>query len=215
VVVERLLSITSRDRLEVEGKYLKPVSVQIPARLMICTNEVPNLRESSGALAGRFHPLLLTRSFYGKEDLGLGDRIIDRELSGILKWAVHGLEMLREDGQFIIPKTAVGIMDELMKLTNPLLLFVEECCDIGGDYHTSKRELHYAYQAWCKATKRIAASDSIFLRNLYSAFENLSPCRPEVDGRRVNSVQGIRLNHEGEEFRRHIEQTLETRPRFL
>ena len=52
-------------------------------KLMFISNEVPNILDQSGALASRFIFLKLTKSFYGREDIELEDKL-SRELPGIL-----------------------------------------------------------------------------------------------------------------------------------
>ena len=68
VVVERLLSISGEDTLTVNRKYREQWTGKLPTRLMVCSNELPQLGDASMAIAGRFVPLLLTRSWLGKED---------------------------------------------------------------------------------------------------------------------------------------------------
>ena len=65
-VVERLLSISGEDTLSADRKYREPVTGKIPARLMIVSNELPKLAESSGALAHRMIVLRLTNTFLGR-----------------------------------------------------------------------------------------------------------------------------------------------------
>jgi putative DNA primase/helicase len=69
VVVERLLSISGEDTLTANRKYRDHWTGKLPARLMLCSNELPHLGDASMAVAGRFVPLLLTKTFYGREDL--------------------------------------------------------------------------------------------------------------------------------------------------
>ena len=97
-MVERLLSISGEDTLTVNRKYRDQWTGKLPARLMLCSNELPHLGDASMAVAGRFVPLLLTESFYGKEDLTLEDELA-AELPGILNWALDGLERLAERRQ--------------------------------------------------------------------------------------------------------------------
>ena len=60
---------------------------KLETRFVILTNELPRLTDASGALASRFITLVLTESFYGREDLGLTDKLAG-ELPGILNWAL-------------------------------------------------------------------------------------------------------------------------------
>lgn len=88
-VVERLLCISGEDTLTIDRKHMTSVTMKLPTRFVFLTNEFPRLTDSSGALAGRFVILRLTQSFYGKEDTGLTDRLLN-ELPGILNWAIEG-----------------------------------------------------------------------------------------------------------------------------
>jgi putative DNA primase/helicase len=99
VVVERLLSISGEDTLTVNRKYREQWTGKLPTRLMLCSNELPQLGDASMAIAGRFVPLLLTRSWLGREDHQL-EQALREELTGILNWALDGLERLAEQGWF-------------------------------------------------------------------------------------------------------------------
>jgi putative DNA primase/helicase len=63
VVVERLLSISGEDSLTVDRKYRDPWTGRLPTQILILTNELPKLTDSSGALASRFIVFTLHRSF--------------------------------------------------------------------------------------------------------------------------------------------------------
>ena len=47
VVVERLLSVSGEDALTVDRKNLEPVTCKLSTRLMILSNELPRLTDSS------------------------------------------------------------------------------------------------------------------------------------------------------------------------
>ena len=49
VIVERLLSITGEDALTIDRKMIEPWTGKLPTRLMMLTNELPRLQDSSGA----------------------------------------------------------------------------------------------------------------------------------------------------------------------
>src|SRR6202023_1762170 len=85
-IAERLLSITGEDAITVDRKYLPAWTGQLQTRFIILSNELPRLTDSSGALASRFIVLLLTKSFYGCEDLTLTDKLL-AEIPGVFNWA--------------------------------------------------------------------------------------------------------------------------------
>ena len=92
------------DTLTVNRKYRDQWTGKLPARLMLCSNELPHLGDASMAVAGRFVPLLLGRSFYGKEDLELEDELA-AELPGILELGARRARRLAENGAFTRPPT--------------------------------------------------------------------------------------------------------------
>jgi putative DNA primase/helicase len=91
VVVERLLSISGQDLLTVNRKHRDQWTGTLPARLMLLSNELPELGDASAAIAGRFIPLLLTESWLGREDPTL-ESDLHLELPAILNWGLDGLE---------------------------------------------------------------------------------------------------------------------------
>ncbi|MBI1204786.1 MAG: NTP-binding protein [Rhodopseudomonas sp.] len=98
-IAERLLSISGEDAVTVDRKYLNAWTGRLGVRFLIMTNELPRLADASGALASRFVVLTMSQSFFGKEDRGLGNRLLG-ELAGILNWSLEGFRRLRERGYF-------------------------------------------------------------------------------------------------------------------
>jgi putative DNA primase/helicase len=86
-VVELLLAVSGGDELTVPRKYRTAVTVQLNCLFWMLSNVVPRLLDASGTIASRFIVVQYRNSFYGHEDLDL-ERRLDKELPGILKWAV-------------------------------------------------------------------------------------------------------------------------------
>src|SRR4029079_12881686 len=70
-VAERLLSISGEDALTIDRKYRDAWPGRLVVRFLLLSNELPSISDAGGAIASRFIVLLLSRSFYGHEDLGL------------------------------------------------------------------------------------------------------------------------------------------------
>ncbi|WP_329532852.1 phage/plasmid primase, P4 family [Streptomyces sp. NBC_01450] len=86
-VVERLLTISGDDTIDIDRKYREPWTGKLPSRLMILSNELPHFGDSSGVIANRFILLSMRVSWLGKEDPTLTDRLT-AEMPGILNWAL-------------------------------------------------------------------------------------------------------------------------------
>ena len=193
IVVERLLSISGEDALTIDRKNLEPITVKLPTRLMIFSNELPRLGDSSGALAGRMILLRLTQSFYGREDHDLTDRLL-AELPGILLWAIKGWLRLRERGRFVQPTAADEMLGELNDLASPVSAFLRDCCNVGPEYEVQRESLYEAYCGWAKEHGRQHVEDLVgFGRALRAALPALSNPQHRIDGKPARFYGGVGL----------------------
>jgi putative DNA primase/helicase len=173
-VVERLLCISGEDTLTVDRKHTTSVTMKLPTRFMFLTNEFPRLNDASGALAGRFVILRLTQSFYGKEDTGLTDRLLN-ELPGILNWAIEGWRRLRERGHFVMPTSVRDVVQEIEDLSSPVSAFVRDACIVGAGHRVSVDSLYDAWKRWCDDEGRQAVTTKqTFGRDLAAAIAGIS-----------------------------------------
>lgn len=193
VVVERLLWITGEDAVTVDRKYKPPVTVKLPTRFMLLTNELPRLTDSSGALAGRFIVLTLTRSWYGREDHALTDRLLG-ELPGILNWALDGWERLQIRGHFVQPESSHDAIQDLEDLGSPVGAFIRERCIIEAGKNVVCDTLFQAWQGWCANQGRKPGTSQSFSKDLKAAIRAIRTTRPrQPDGSRPRAFEGIGL----------------------
>jgi putative DNA primase/helicase len=192
-VTERLLSISGEDALTIDRKNLSPVTAKLTARFMILTNELPRLNDPSGALAGRMILLRLMRSWYGKEDIGLTDRLLG-ELPGILLWAISGWQRLRERGHFIQPDAGKELVGDLEDLSSPMGAFVRECCDLGPEFRATVADLFGRWKSWCDAKgRKEPGTEQTFGRDLLAAVPTLQRVRARDGDERYRCYDGIGL----------------------
>jgi putative DNA primase/helicase len=192
-VVERLLSISGEDSLTADRKYREPVTGKIPARLVIISNELPRLAESSGALANRMIVLRLTKSFLGREDTALTEKLLG-ELPGILLWAIEGWRRLRDRGRFIQPEAGRELAGEMKDLSSPVGLFLRECCQIGPQFNAAVDAVYVAWCDWCKASGRDHPGTKQTLgRDLRAAVPSLRDSQPRDGVTRYRRYEGIGL----------------------
>jgi putative DNA primase/helicase len=193
IVTERLLSISGEDMQTADRKNREHWSGQLPTRIVVLTNELPRFSDSSGALASRFIVLLLTTSFYGRENPNLTADLI-AELPGIFNWALDGLERLRERGRFMQPHTSQEAIVELEDLSSPVGAFVRERCTLGRDQSVDRTALYGAYREWCDQRGYAVMNTSNFGRALRAVNPAIRRSQPRTkDGDRLDLLAGIRL----------------------
>jgi putative DNA primase/helicase len=177
VVVERLLSISGEDTLTVNRKYRDQWTGKLPTRLMLCSNELPQLGDASMAIAGRFVPLLLTRSWLGHEDHDL-EPALRTELPGILNWALDGLVRLQAQGRFTQSPRADEAIVALQDLASPAAAFVRDRCVRGPEQSVLVDDLYSAWRAWADDNGHGKSNKQVFGRNLRAAIPGLKVTRP-------------------------------------
>lgn len=192
-VVERLLSITGEDSLDVDRKNRDLWTGRLPARIMILSNDLPAFADASGAITSRMVLLTFAQSFLGKEDTGLESRLM-AELPGILNWALAGLDRLDRRGKFVQPESSATAAEILASSVSPFNAFLDECCVVGPEHSVSKDALYAAWEAWCIDSKRDHPGTKEGLaKRLFSVNPGIRAVRGREGGRRVQTYQGIAI----------------------
>jgi P4 family phage/plasmid primase-like protien len=192
-IIERLLSLTSFDLMQIDAKWEKPYSIRLGSRLMIATNEVPAFIEASDALSTRFLVLEFTESFYGREDLTLKRRIL-KELPGIARWALGGYEELIGLGSFTETSKGLAVQQAMIRDAAPIRVFVEEECVIEPGRSVENQKLFDRYLIWCDRNNTFKMSHNKFSRDLNTAFPGkFTDYYKRTTNGQVRSKKGIGL----------------------
>jgi putative DNA primase/helicase len=171
------LSISGEDTLTVNRKYREQWTGKLPTRLMVCSNELPQLGDASTAIAGRFVPLLLVRSWLGREDHQLEDALRE-ELTGILNWALAGLERLATHARFTRPPGADEAMIALQDLASPVAAFVRDRCVRGPEHSVAIDVIYASWKTWAEDNGHVRSTKQVFGRDLRAAVPGLRVTRP-------------------------------------
>jgi putative DNA primase/helicase len=153
---------------------------------------LPQLTDASGALASRFIVLVMRRSFYGQEDLGLFNRIVT-ELPGILNWAIAGWRRLNERGHFVVPASSAEAVRQFEDLGSPTNAFVRDRCIIGVGRAVETTKLFAVWCYWCRRLNRPAGSAEQFGKDLHAAVPGIRVTQPRAGTDRIRRYEGIGL----------------------
>jgi putative DNA primase/helicase len=180
-VVERLLSIIGEDRLPVDRKFQPTWEGKLRTRVMIASNEVPNVRDASGAFASRFLVLRIPVSHYGREDPQLTPKLL-AELPGILLWALAGLDRLRAQGRFTESERAKAEQADMASQQSPVSQFLEELCSPDPTQRVERVALYTLWSLWSKAHGHKPGTSAIFGKNLRAQWPLVRDERPRASG---------------------------------
>ncbi|GAA3912800.1 phage/plasmid primase, P4 family [Streptomyces gulbargensis] len=194
-VVERLLTISGEDTIDIDRKYREPWTGKLPTRLMVLTNELPNFGDSSGVIARRFIVLNMTVSWLGKEDTALTGKLA-AEMPGIINWALDGLARLERTGRITEPASSQDAVTMMQDTASPTSAFVRERCTTGPTHEVPVDVLWAAWREWAEDNGvKVIGSKQLFGRNLLSVVPQLHRTRPrDAYGRQVAKYSGITLN---------------------
>ncbi|MGW7330470.1 DNA primase family protein [Streptomyces sp. NPDC054840] len=191
-VVERLLTISGEDTIDIDRKFRDIWTGKLPTRLMVLTNELPSFGDSSGVIARRFIVLNLTVSWLGREDTGL-DAKLAAEMPGILNWALEGLARLERTGRITQPESSQEAVMIMQDTASPTSAFVRERCTTGPACEVQVDALWNVWREWAEDNGVRAGTKQMFGRNLQSVVPQLTTTRPRDGGIRVRTYTGITL----------------------
>jgi putative DNA primase/helicase len=200
--VERILSISGGDSPSLQRKYLPAYRGPTTCRFLILTNELPSLPDASGALVSRVVALRTFRSFLGNEVTNLFEAKLKPEKDGIFVWALDGWQRLRTRGHFIVPDSALGLLEDFVDLSNPLSDFVHDRLALEAENILDKELIYAAYLEWTSRHGRKPKNGPWFFRYLgalsgvdvaYRCDEFTKHARDAQGNTAPRRVKGLRL----------------------
>lgn len=192
-LAENLLRISGEDEVSVNRKYKDAWEGRLPTRFLLVSNELPQFRDTSGAIVSRMVLMRTTRGFLGSEDPGL-TASLRAELPGILNWSLEGLLRLRHRGHFVQPASSRAELAALSAIASPVKAFAAERLREDADAVTEKDGVWHAFNDWLAEQGLPYGGDKAhFFKDLGTCGLRFSVTRPRVDGERVQAIQGVAL----------------------
>ena len=201
-VVSQLLRIVGGDTVTINRKNKEAWNGYLPTRIVIYSNEVLQLTESSNALTGRMIVLKMSKSFYGKEDTALSTKLM-AELSGIFNWAMVGLHRrIERGGYFIQPTTGQELLETMEEMSNPIGSFIEDALEYETGAEVDKDDVFLCYKRWAVKHGLTPGNDLSFKRRFLAATQDkgVSATAIRIEGKRQHKYSGMKLNEKAQAF---------------
>ncbi len=142
--------VVSGEPLEAERKYGDKFEFVPYSKMLIAFNDLPVIPDKSYGFERRIILLNFNQRFSGdNRDPGKKEKL-EAERDGVFFWALQGLGRLLTNGDFGVRGKVQEDGDRFMKALNPLLLYVEERCEVDSELRLEVSELYKDYQQWCK-----------------------------------------------------------------
>jgi putative DNA primase/helicase len=189
-----LLSVSGEDTMSVARKNRDDWVGTLRTRIVMASNDLPTLPDSSAALYRRLVVIRFGQSFTGREDHGLTGRLLG-ELSGILNWALAGYRRLMARGRFLSTAGGAELAAEARREASPVAAFTEDICVADPDAFTTSADLFAAWTAYRmdQGFSRKDLSKPGLTRAVCSAVPGTVAKVKKVAGTASRGVLGIRL----------------------
>jgi len=189
--------LTGGDKITAEKKFGHPFQFTNFAKLVFSANRPPKIfNEDTLALWRRFIIIDFPNTF--SDDMAdkhlLAKLTTEDELSGLLNLALKGLQRLWSKDGFSYNKTVEDIAERYTMLSDPILSFVNEQCELDGDATIDKQILYESFAQYCQDRQIPTISKESFGRNLKnSPTLKIGSTRSSSDGHRAYCWRGIKI----------------------
>ena len=148
---ELLLNLTAGDAVTLGQKWKKDWEGKVPIKMILISNEVPNLQDAGGVLITRFIIVEFKVSFLDREDVDL-KRKMEVELPGIANRCLAAYRRLLKRGRFVQPESSKGLEQRIKARVNLYSAFIQERCVIDPGTVVNCGALYNQFGQWCRET---------------------------------------------------------------
>ncbi len=192
--------LTGGDAVRGERKFHDTFEFVNPAKLIFSANELPPVDDKTFAFWRRWVIVDFPNRFTGDDENPrlLETLTLDAELSGVLNWALAGLEALRARG-FPERHQAEDLREKWQRRSDSLYWFLQERVEVDPQGWVAKADFNEAYDAFCKEYDEVKKKLTVVGTELPEHVPQVRTKRERHGGPQVWGWAGIRLREEGEE----------------
>ena len=143
-----LNTLISGEPLTVDRKYREPIDFTPKVKVLWAMNERPQTKSANDGLFRRLAVIPFSAIPEEKRDKSYKEAV-KTEGSGILNWALDGLERLNKRGRFIIPQTVQDATANYKSMIDTPAKFIKEMCALDPEYNEQSSILYNAFKEWC------------------------------------------------------------------
>lgn len=155
--VNTFKAVTGGSQVEGEYKFGDSFKFINYAKLVFGANKIPYVKVDTDDMAyfDRWMPWKFEHVFEpgdSKTMLNVSESITNdgKEMSGILNWALEGLNRLLERKMFSYRKSAEEVKEIMQSESSSIAAFVIECCGNKNGCWISKQDLYEKYEEYCR-----------------------------------------------------------------
>ena len=157
------------------------------ATMVFTANRYPKINDPDQAWWERWVLIEFEKQFFPEDPHTIPQDILmeriteDKELTGLLNWAVEGFERLFNQGHFTRPEKSKEIEKKWIRETDSLKAFVMDYCEEDRNCRVIKKEFYNAYTDFCGVEGLPVVEENTVGRNLPSYIPYVSTKQPKID----------------------------------
>jgi hypothetical protein len=193
----RVKAILSGDPQSINPKNHKAITMLMRVVAMWATNSPPKFKESTDAILIRLIIIRMKIKFIPGQLIGTAleakkhgyaephQFVLATEKSGMLNWALQGLQRVLPRGKFADTEDSKAAADELRLDANYMAGFIADCIEFSGTKMLAAPDLHLALGSWWKENRG----------------DEKIPPGPDAIGRQLSALHDTRIGQDNAKFR--------------
>lgn len=161
-------SLTGRDQISAKRKFMRDIHFVNYSKQIFACNELPEIYDKSLGFWDRWILIDFPNRFVSEQEYNSSDDktnlkiinpyileeiISDNEMTGLLNWALEGLNRLVKNKNFSYSQTTKEVKDQWTRKSNSFSGFFMDCVVEDWENRLPKQDLKKAYTQYCKRHK--------------------------------------------------------------
>jgi len=173
-----LKSLVVGDRFTFERKFKNSISAKPTAKIMIATNSLPRFNDKTQGIWRRILLVPFDKTIDEHAQVKYLAEMLKEELSGILNWALEGLQKLNEAGRYTVPEANIELMEQYRRDSDPARAFLlENYTSSPNSEGVPCHKLYEEYKAFCEENGCRAMNNRTFGQQVRRVFPDTERAR--------------------------------------
>lgn len=192
--------LTGGDTIQGEKKHQDPIEFKNHAKLIYSANELPKTTDRTEAFFRRWIVIEFPNQFTDNDedtDPNLPDSLINEEsMSGLLNWALEGLDRIKEQNGFSMTESRKEIEEKWILKTDSLRAFANRALKTEVGKSVSRNLVYEAYKKFCDHHDVYIVKKGPVTKKLPTILPEISKYRPKVGGKQVRSWKNLTFDED-------------------
>ena len=190
--------LVTGEKINVERKGQEPFDFRSHAKLIFSANNMPRIKDSTGAAQRRLMIIPFNRTF-SENDRDYDPHIryklaVQEAMEYLIQLALDGLGEVLTNNRFTIPKKVQQEKEDYARRNNPVLAFIEECKNDSGEveniYNEPTADVYKRYDVFCHLNGFKVMSNIEFSKQINRELKTKSS-QKKINGKNIKVFEKV------------------------